>query len=504
MKRSVAAAAIAVVSLPVTAGAAAFTVGARTEVQLQEFRSIAGRDPADPFTLQRQRLVQYLQLGAFDLGERGPQERIDVVTSLRLDQDFGLTATERRLLGLEQPAVNLLFGYVQWRGALSGLLDARLGRQIVTRQVEFWSFDGLDLTVHVPRVPLAVTGFGGFLVSGSSFLGTATFGPDGVRVSDRRRIDDGASTSLVNPTASAVAYDYLDAPRPVFGGRVDLEGVRDLSAGVAYRRSINRTTGEDLRFTPAAAKGWQVVQERLTAEAQWRPVPRLELQAAADEDLVRLRPAALLAGARFHVIPYRLATSLQWSLYNPSFDSDSIWNVFATGSRQEFQLRADVAPEGRWRFAAALLASVYGRDLQPDFFADAGGADVVPGLHASAGTKPGLRLRLGLDLSWRGLPGATFTGDRTYLGREVFATALAGWDLVPGWNALDARLSLANVDDPYQEALGDLWSTSLALISRNRITDEAEVLVIGEGAVNRYSQPDLRAYAVLQLQAEFR
>src|SRR5262249_38679996 len=149
------------------APAASYTVGARTEVELYDLRSIAGRDPLDPFAVQRQRLVQYLQLGAFDLGSRGPRERVDFVTSLRLDEDFGLTARERELLDLTQPRVDLLYGYLQWQGAFDGTLDARLGRQVVLSEVEFWSFDGLQGTVHLQRLHVAATVFGGLLVTGS-------------------------------------------------------------------------------------------------------------------------------------------------------------------------------------------------------------------------------------------------------------------------------------------------------------------------------------------------
>lgn len=503
MVARIALAAVAVLAAaPGRSSASVYTVGARTEVELYDFRSIAGHAPEDPFTIQRQRLVQYLQLGAFDLGSRGPDERIDFVTSLRLDEDFGLDARERELLDLTQPQIDLLYGYLQWRGALGGLLDARLGRQVVLREIEFWSFDGLEATVHVPHVPLSLTALGGLLVTGSSPLGSANMGPDGVRVSDRRRIEQGATTWLMDETASSIAYDYLDAPTPVFGGRLDLEGVRSVSAGIGYRRALSQTSGENPEQTPEAVRGWHTDLEHLTADARWRPLQRLEIEAAGDHDLVRRRPAAVLARVRYDVIPYRLAASLQWSLHNPSFDSDSIWNVFATGARQEWRLQADVSPGGAVRYTAGLLATAFSTDLTSGF-EDADATDWVPGAFASASTKPGRRIRLGVNASFRGVPGAEATGDYRYLGREVFLAGLAGYDLVAGWNALDLRLSVANVDDPTQPALRDLWSTSAALLSRNRITEEAELLLIGEGAVNRYSQPDLRAYAALQLQADF-
>src|SRR5690606_33564339 len=97
-----------------------------------------------------------------------------------------------------------------------GLLDFKLGRQIRYDELQFFSFDGLDVHVHTPAF-LGVGIFGGWQVKGTSVLGSDTFAPDGVRVSDRRRIAAGATTDLLANPASSIAYDYLDAPSPIFG-----------------------------------------------------------------------------------------------------------------------------------------------------------------------------------------------------------------------------------------------------------------------------------------------
>ena len=83
------AAASALLSLGSTASAAVYSVGARTEAQAYQYRSWAGRAFNDPDKISRYQLNQYLDLGAFDLLPSRDGQRIDFVSSLRLENDFG-------------------------------------------------------------------------------------------------------------------------------------------------------------------------------------------------------------------------------------------------------------------------------------------------------------------------------------------------------------------------------------------------------------------------------
>ncbi|HEY0840019.1 MAG TPA: hypothetical protein VGD74_07520, partial [Vulgatibacter sp.] len=157
------------------ARAAAYVVGSRTEAEAYGIPSWSGRQADDPVLIGRYRIVQSLDLGAYDLTTTRGRERLDFVALLRLTNDFGFH--DRGLLDdVRNPEVDLLFGYLQWTGGLGGMLDARLGRQIRFDQLSFYTLDGLDLLVHTPA-HVGVGLMGGWLVKGTSLGGSATFAP---------------------------------------------------------------------------------------------------------------------------------------------------------------------------------------------------------------------------------------------------------------------------------------------------------------------------------------
>ncbi len=487
------------------AAAAVYSVGARTEAQAYQFRSWQGRPFDDPRKISRYRIVQYLDLGAFDLTSSGAAERIDFVTSLRLEHDFGFDQDEQDLLDdAEQPELHLLFAYLQWRGALNGLFDFRLGRQIRYDELEFYAFDGLDVHVHTPAY-LGVGVFGGWQVKGTSVLGSSTFAPDGVRVSDRRRIRDGVTTDLASNPAAAIAYDYLDAPSPIFGGRLVLESVRNVDAAVVYRRAMSNTSGENVELLPEEVQGWQVDQEHAGAHLRVRLFDVLQLYGSADRDLFVERWAALRAGTRVEVIPYRFALTAEAQSYHPSFDADSIWNLFATGPRDEYELRADLQV-GDFLFYGGPLLTVYNLDLRSSYADAAGvvedGQSVLYGGLGGFSSKPGVPWRVAADAFYLGGPSGE-RGDPDTLGREFWLNGVVGRTFRDRYG-LDLRLSLANVSDPNAAGLSDLWSVGAALLGRLKLSEEATVTLVVEENVNRVTASDLRGYAVLDLRTMFR
>lgn len=487
------------------AAADMYSVGARTEAQAYQFRSWAGRAWNDPGVISRYRLVQYLDLGAFDLTSSKDAERIDFVSSLRLEHDFGFDQADIDRLDTEtQPTLHLLFAYLQWQNALNGLLDLRLGRQIRFDELEFYSFDGLDVHVHTPAY-LGVGVFGGWQVKGTSILGSPTFAPDGVRMSDRRRIGEGATTDLTANPASSIAYDYLDAPSPIFGARLVLENVRNVDAQLVYRRAMSKTEGENLEALPEAARGWQVDVEHAGAGLRVRPIDRLSVYGSADRDLYRDRWAALRAGTKVDVIPYRLTITAEAQSWNPTFDADSIWNIFATGARDEYELRAD-ARVGDLQLYAGPLLTVYHLNLGEDYAEAVGivadGQSLLYGGLAGFSTAPEIPWRIAADAIYRGGP----SGERGHpdtLGREFWFNGLIGRNFRERY-ALDLRLSVANVSDPNAPGLEDLWSLGTALIGRIGLSEEATLTLIVEENTNRLVTSDLRGYAVLDVRTMFR
>lgn len=489
------------------AAADVYSVGARTEAQAYQFRSWAGRSFDDPGVLSRYRIVQYLDLGAYDLASTAARrgERIDFVSSLRLEHDFGFDQADLDRLDTEsQPTLHLLYAYLQWQGALNGVLDLRLGRQIRFDELEFFSFDGLDVHVHTPAF-IGVGVFGGWQVKGTSILGSPTFAPDGVRMSDRRRIADGATTDLTANPASSIAYDYLDAPSPIFGARLVLENVRNVDAQVVYRRAMSKTQAENLDALPEAARGWQVDVEHAGAAVRFRLLDRWSLYGSADHDLYRSRWAALRAGTKVDVIPYRLTVTAEAASWNPTFDADSIWYLFATGPRDEYELRGDLRLGDVLLYGGPLL-TLYHLDLEPTYAKAVGvvpdGTSPLYGGVAGFSTAPEIPWRIAADAMYRG--GAS--GERNHpdtLGRELWINGVVGRNFRERY-ALDLRLTAANVSDPNAPGLDDLWSFGAALIGRVGLSEEASLTLIVEENVNRTVASDLRGYAVLDVRTMFR
>jgi hypothetical protein len=500
-----AAATVALLLSTSPAAAAVYSVGARTEAQAYQFRSWQGRAFDSPEKLSRFRIVQYLDVGAFDLTSAGNGSRLDFVTSLRLDHDFGFDSFERdRLDEAEQPELNILYAYLRAQGVAGGLLDFQLGRQIRYDELQFFAFDGLDVHVHVPA-HLGIGVFGGWQVRGTSLFGSDTFTPDGVRLSDRRRIAAGVTTSPSADPAWDIAYDYLDQPSPTFGARVQLENVRDLDAIVVYRRAMSQTEGDDLDELPEEALGWQVDVEHLGAGARLRLLERLWLAASADRDLFRERWAMQRASAKVEAIPYRLSITAEAQRWYPTFDADSIWYVFSSGPRDEFELRADWRI-GRFLFYAGPLFTLYHLDLREEFAEDANvmadGTSLLLGGIAGFSTGAGAPLRIAADVLYLG----SKSGERNHpdtLGRELWASAVIGRTFRDRYG-VDLRLSVANVSDPNARGLQDLWSFGAAAIGRLELSEEATVSLILEENANRVVQSDFRGYAVLDLRTIFR
>lgn len=501
-------AALPFLAMSAPASAQVYTVGARTEAQAYQMPSWAGRPADDPDKLSVYEIAQYLDLGAYNLAGSKGEDRIDFVASLRLTYDFGFTPTTQNLLDPEssQPQVDLLFGYLRWTGALKGIFDLQLGRQVRMDLLEFYGLDGLDVQIHTPAY-LGVGLFGGWQVKGSSPLGSATFAPDGVRTSDRRRIANGSPTDLLANPASDVAYDYLDAPSPMFGARLELEGVRNVEAIAVYRRSMSKTRGDNLDALPEQARGWQTDQEHAGAGGRVRFFERLWLYGSADRDLFRNRWAVLRGGVKADVVPYKLTLMLEGSTWNPSFDADSIWNLFATGPRDEYELRADWAISPYFTIYAGPLLTIYYLNLGTAYADEAGvkaqGMSLLPGGYAGFSTRPNLPWRLGADALYRGPGGGNGEpGNPDYLGHELWLSAAAGRSFRDKYD-LDLRLNLANVSDPYSPGLQDVWSFGAALLGRARLSEITSLVLVVEENVNRFKDSDLRGYALLDVRTAF-
>ncbi|MCA9635914.1 MAG: hypothetical protein KC420_07790 [Myxococcales bacterium] len=303
------------------------------------------RVPGSADLLSRRRLVQYVNLGVYELlPPRRPGElhrsleegQLHIVSSMRLRNDFGTYLRQgddrsaRTLESLDGRQVDLLFAYLEGQ-RLGGFVDLRAGRQFEMSGLDFYAFDGAWTRAHLPVLPLAVEAFGGMMVDGSQLFGFPTFELDGT-----------------NGTARDRSFS------PMAGAALSSSGLRWLDARLAYRRT----------FTPSALNRGAIDDDGSAG-----------LASGVDQELVSLSAAARLADGRlspYAALRYNLGTarlddvsagihmamserqSIR-ALYIrtiPAFDLDSIFNTFTNEAFEDVRVVLESRPNARWILAA--------------------------------------------------------------------------------------------------------------------------------------------------------
>ena len=434
---------------------------ARTAGQMYELPTLrlVGAD----LWLARRRFTQTLTLSVWDIGDlrrkrlkarSGVPDRGPVVWltgHLRLDHDFGpwtagtVTVDDRALdaidaipdLAASSIGLDLLYGYLAVDG-LAGRVDLRIGRQLEVDALDWWSVDGVSARVRTPW-PVLFEATAGLRVRDRSPLGASDFELDGTASADCHEYVEGptpgtGSWQIIDrsrvPGESRLGSDLAfcperDALLPTGVLAVETAGVRWLHARVAYRRTQSRTPGrigpiDRLDFPDAGlypdevgqAPAWGVDEEHASAVIRgtvraggaviepWAQARYSLLHGVADEAHAGVR---VTRGA--HALEPEVSRSV------PTFDGDSIWNVFVVGTSWDARLTYDLAPRhAGYRGGATAWLRRY----------DAPAADArswVAGLRAGAEADVMPRVRARLDL----------VGDDGYGGRRVGATAAARW-----------------------------------------------------------------------------
>ena len=319
---------------------------------------------SEDLLLSRRRLVQYVDLGVFELlpprdrGEfhRDPKDgQLRLVSSMRLRHDFGSymdghpDGSATLLEAQDGRQIDLLYAYLEGK-QIAKWVDFRIGRQFEMSGLDWYAFDGGWLRVRTPA-HLAVETFGGFEVNASDFLGYPSYEGDGTwgRAADK-------------------------AISPMFGVAVALDDLRRVDARVAYRRSMS-----------PAGLNTQLVEDEGGGAFESR----------VDQEFVSATTSLHLLKGRltpFSAVRANLGTSriddinigLQWAFAQrhllrasylrtiPSFDLDSIFNVFSLRPFEESRLLYQVRPGGRWTVGARGQLRIFHQqdtaslDLAPD------------------------------------------------------------------------------------------------------------------------------------------
>jgi hypothetical protein len=459
-----------------------FTIDVRTIGQGYQVRGYAPAGGNELLT--RRRLTQYLNLNVFDVAperwrdpERPGRNNLFVDVSLRFDSDFGSYMLGRprgadEIRELQQNQVDVLYAFVGGRD-VAGRLDFQLGRQIHFDMVDFYAFDGADATVRL-RYPLAVEAFAGTEVRGELPLSSPVYELDGT------------SRGSQDPATRPNQTKQL---RPLAGAAVALDGWIPLAARLAYRRMWSSTADrlpgepgggvndEKLSLTVALA-----LRQRIFATVGLRY--NLLVGAFDDEQVgvrVRLSPRQWLA--------------VEHAYLAPTFDGDSIWNVFSTGAYRDLRGTYEIVVAPGLKAHARALARLYertsgeivgGRDL---------GAE-APGGRTAYGVAIGAEARRA-----RVLLRADGYLDDGYGGRRVGGDLSGRYALRPGRWDLEGRLTAFEWRSDQQPQTNRGFVFGAQAGTRYELAHGMRLHLLGEDNVGTFYRAQYRALAILEVDA---
>lgn len=516
-------AAVLLASAP--AGAYEFEVRARTLNQAFELRSfrLAGAD----IRLGRRRFTQALTLEIRDIGDlaakrekmtphrRGPT--VSFSSYLRLDHDFGdwtMGELERDgdtvdaidgipELASSSLALDLLYAYVAIEDLAGGVVDLEIGRQVRMDLLDSWAYDGVTAEVHTPW-HLGIEVAGGLRLLDSSPLAPSAYELDGTSGADCREYVEGeggaaGSWQIIDrsrvPGTSPFTADLDYCPQreqlmPTIGVAVVTEGIRSVHARLSYRRSASRTVGligeEDRLDTPdeglypePLAPKWGIDEERVALVVHGAIDARdgrilVTPFAGARWSLLHGLADELVAGTRVKLGDHALEPEVSRSV--PTFDGDSIFNVFAIEPSTDARLGYSWAPRhGALRAHGGTWLRRY--DLGDD-------AEVAGGATAGGrwtGRALAVRLDALLDGGWG--------------GRRAGGSAGLTWQ-ARRWARYAARASLLHLDDETERAVYG----ALQLGASWQVVDGAAFHVFTETTTSRNTPFQVRVLGMLDLQ----
>jgi hypothetical protein len=442
--------------------------------------SIPARDGS---LVSRRRIVEDLHLAAWNLLAdetdpyyRGP--RLSIELGLRLDTDFAVTSEERDpdnqdayVPGVNPLQLDVMFAYVDARGFWSGALDVRAGRQIRLDTLGYFAFDGAELVVYLP-IGLSLSTFFGYEVRGGDLLGYDQLELDGVDSGGRDdELDADRYGDRVNPRA-----------RSAVGTEISLTPLSWIDAGVSFRTVGLSQPVADQRLGGRLALGARPV--RAFGRVVWSPLldRQDDLSAAFVEQTLVSE-----ADAELEVTPHdAISVIAEYHLYRPTFEADSIFNVFNLLPQNDLGGRVvgRLGPVG---------ASVWGFARLADQSAGLSG-DEADSTVSGAGGGIGGNYRTDTDRISARLSGLTEWGE-TRIGAELGG----GHGFLNGRLWLGLRGSYWRIDDDFSTKLsGDV--VGYVASARFRIADGAEVLGEFENYYGGGREPRFVGLGILQLE----
>jgi hypothetical protein len=317
-----------------------FEISAQTIGQAYQLRA------ADDTLVNRRRLTQYLGLDIYNVGPRDLMGRplnrnqFYLMVSLRFDAELGDFDTypdlpdHTGLRELNASKLDLLYAYLGGRNVF-GFIEFELGRQLLVDLFDYQAFDGLHVELKTPY-HVAFEAWGGLNVNGAVPFDSPVFRVDGTALGG-------------NPFGSLPARQE-EALEPTFGVAARTYGLRDLTARISYLRTMSFTGDPRPPGEPSSG----VIDEKVALTArgrlwQGKIVPWVGLRYNILAGLVD----EIQAGARLMLGRHALQAEYVYSW--PTFDGDSIWNVFASQAFNDARLTYDIALGRLHGFARAFV-----------------------------------------------------------------------------------------------------------------------------------------------------
>lgn len=476
------------------ANAYEFEVKAKTVGQGADLRSLRFLRP--DLRLNRRRITQTLQLHLWDLGQdhsrfslQEPKQknkpRVFLSSYMRLDHDSGsFVAGQINLDGSLTDAVDvipelersslqfdMLYAYVGVEGLLDGRVDISAGRLMEVQTLDWFSMDGLKIQVRTPAY-FSVEAFAGLRVRETSLLASEAMAPQGTSAAGCQEYIEGSGAWRPidrgpNINANPFTSDFEYCPQreelmPTWGAALATTDLPFLVARLAYRRSQSKTPGligAADRFGGSAteldrglypnefgqAPGWGVNEERLSlsirSPLKWASVRLVPYGALRYSLLHGLADEAHL-GLRGRKGAHSVESELFYSV--PTFDGDSIFNVFSSEPYTDFRTTWNFSPrESVW----SGYMRGWARRFHSEDTHEAADRSELRTNEYSAGAHAGLRYRSRHRLLR--LDGFHEDG---YGGLRGGGTALARWRMNKKWS-VSSRLSVIRFDDDLRESL---------------------------------------------------
>ncbi len=438
----------------------------------------------DDTLVNSRRLTQYLGLNVYGLGPTDlygqplDRDQFYVSISMRFDAELGDFSNLAEMSGrtpqdlLSADRLELLYALVGGRD-LGGFLDVKLGRQILVDLFDYQSFDGLWLRAKTP-FHVAVEAWGGLNVTGAAPFDSPVFRADGV--------------ALGGNEVGSLAARQEDALEPTFGVALSTFGLRDVSARLSYSRTISPTEDPQPGEPSSGVVGEQV---GLTARARLFGgliVPWFGLR----YNLLAGRLDELHGGARL-LVHRAHSLSLEYVFAAPTFDGDSIWNVFGAEACNDARLTYALTL-GRFGLFATGFSRFFGEE------------------RTSQGAVDPSLLPLGTSVAYGGTAGAALASRRgsgrldVYYqdgyGGQTAGVDLSGRVLVLGeWDSgvtVEGRLSYVHFADDAR-AIDHADSLGVQAGVRYAIARGLTLNVAMEENVNRFYASQFRLLALLDI-----